>query len=85
MIHEGLPSFCGFGLEDGHVPTFWLLQESNIKLSMCLPAEVKGAIREGEQSLQPNPEDTSKASFLKTRVAVYCFPVFSVGPDGPGG
>ena len=25
MIHAGLPSSFGLGLEDGHVPTFWLL------------------------------------------------------------
>ena len=25
MIYTGLPSFFGLGLEDGHVPTFWLL------------------------------------------------------------
>ena len=25
MIYAGLPSFLGLGLEDGHVPTFWLL------------------------------------------------------------
>ena len=25
MIHAGFPSFCGLGLEDGHVPTFWNL------------------------------------------------------------
>ena len=23
MIHAGVPSFHGLGLEDGHVPTFW--------------------------------------------------------------
>ena len=25
IVHTGVPSFFGFGLEDGHVPTFWLL------------------------------------------------------------
>ena len=25
MIYAGVPSFFGLGLEDGHVPTFWLL------------------------------------------------------------
>ena len=25
MIYAGVPSFCGLGLDDGHVPTFWLL------------------------------------------------------------
>ena len=25
MIHAGFLSFFGLGLEDGHVPTFWLL------------------------------------------------------------
>ena len=25
MIYAGLPSFLGLELEDGHVPTFWLL------------------------------------------------------------
>ena len=25
MIHAGFPSFFGLGLEEGHVPTFWLL------------------------------------------------------------
>ena len=25
MIHAGCPSFFGFGSEDVHVPTFWLL------------------------------------------------------------
>ena len=24
-IYAGLPSFCGLGLEEGHVPTLWLL------------------------------------------------------------
>ena len=25
VIYAGFPSFFGLGLEDGHVPTFWLL------------------------------------------------------------
>ena len=25
MTFAGLPSFCGLGLEDGHVPTCWLV------------------------------------------------------------
>ena len=25
MIYAGVPSFCVFRLEDGRVPTFWLL------------------------------------------------------------
>ena len=25
MISAGLPSFFGLGLEDGHIPTFWLV------------------------------------------------------------
>ena len=25
MINDGFPSFFGLGLEDGHIPTFWLL------------------------------------------------------------
>ena len=25
MIFAGFPSFCGLGLEDGHVPIVWLL------------------------------------------------------------
>ena len=25
MIYTGVPSFVGFGLEGGHVQTFWLL------------------------------------------------------------
>ena len=28
MIHAGRPSFFGLGLEDGPVPTFWLLLQS---------------------------------------------------------
>ena len=25
MIYAGLPSFCGLGLEELHIPTLWLL------------------------------------------------------------
>ena len=25
MMYAGVPSFFGLGLEDGHVPSFWLL------------------------------------------------------------
>ena len=26
----GVPSFFGLGLEDGHAPTFWLLQQCDL-------------------------------------------------------
>ena len=37
MIHAGVPSFFGLGLEDGHVPTFWLLLYFGLTTRIELP------------------------------------------------
>ena len=34
MINAGCPSFFGFGLEDGRVPTFWLLRPMTMELRL---------------------------------------------------
>ena len=41
MIHADFGSYCTVGLEDGHVPTFWLLLyiHMTICLDRCMPQE----------------------------------------------
>ena len=36
VLYAGCPSFFGVGLEDGHVPTFWLLLQVPYLLLMAI-------------------------------------------------
>ena len=40
MIHAGVSSFFGLGLEGGHVPTFWLLLWGLLKRGLAKGCKV---------------------------------------------
>ena len=42
MIYAGVPFLCSMGLEDGHVPTFWLLLSSTVVFPH-VPSNASGA------------------------------------------
>ena len=56
MIYVGFPSFFGLGLEDGHVPTFWLLLYVEIAGSFQKQGVLKMELfsQNGPQNRTPN-------------------------------
>ena len=56
MIYAGVPSFSALGLEDGHVPTFWLL--------LCTIGVLESRIGGSSESLRCSRPAAQFESFL---------------------
>ena len=85
MIYAGVPSFFGLGLEDGHVPTFWLLVYDMQKLSWTLsPGSMRDVLNwETQKSSscrlgcvtlgQYKNTDTNKDMYLHIQIYIYIY------------